>query len=338
MRPSRAHAIAIACLAAVVMATPACSSDDDASTTTTSDATATSTTQAIPSTTAPSGPGHSIAAVDFRYFTYELSPGTEDDDPETVTVVDGSYTSDEGLDSLYFEVTDVDYADLDGDGEDEAAVSIYYETGGTGRFSDVEIFRWSPTDGDAVRVTSDGIGDRGDGGLVDVAVDANNAVGAALLVQRNVDSEGACCPTVIEERALRLGGDQLVTVGTPRKWGIVRLGMDPENTEPVKVKFIAGADRAKLEGDATEPVSATLEANAGQQLSLVFDELDDPEQYVTVRVNAPSGEEVATIGPAKPWTGTFPLPVTGIYTIDVEANGKVDPSIGAYFGVTVIIG
>ncbi|MFN8052259.1 MAG: hypothetical protein U0Q22_12515 [Acidimicrobiales bacterium] len=332
---SRGSAVVATVIVAAVLAS-GCSSDDDrtATTTTARPTTTVTTTTAAASTTIAAGPGRAIAAVDFRNFTYDLSDGSDSPAPATVTVTDGSFDRETDDDKLYFEVRDVVVSDLDGDGEAEAAVSIYYTTGGTGQFTDVLVYRWNGAD--AALVTSDGVGDRGDGGVVSVA--AATGAGTGLLVQRNAENEGACCPTVIEERTLALQGDRLVTVGAARRWGIVRLGVDTETKYPVAVKFLAGADRARIEGDATKPVSATFDATANQQVSLSLDPVDEPEHYVTMTITAPDGTEVLRIGPAKPLTGSWTLPVTGTYTLDVRADFEVDPSLGAYFGALLVVG
>ena len=68
-----------------------------------------------------------IRGVDFRDYTYQTGVGGE-----KIKVVDGKYERDSEDDRLYFEVRDVVFGDITGDGKDEAAVTTLENTGGTG--------------------------------------------------------------------------------------------------------------------------------------------------------------------------------------------------------------
>ena len=97
-----------------------------------------------------------------------------------------------------------------------------------------------------------------------------------LVVRRNADAEGACCPTALEERTLRLRDDELIEIGEPEKWGIVRVGVDADGNPtdaPTEVKFLAGTSRADLTGDATTPNH--------QAITAFFVDVDSPG--ITVR-------------------------------------------------------
>lgn len=343
---ARPTAVALLAAALGVGGLAGCASDDDAADGDAGDAT---TTIATGSTTSPSDddestttevgaptPAGSIADVDFRNTTLQYPSAAGDDEGlSTATVVDGEYSEGESQDNfLFLEVADVDLADLDGDGAEEAAVTISYNTGGSGQFTDVLIYRWSPEFPNTEFVTSDGVGDRGDGGVDDVGVvPAGGVEGEVLVVRRNTDAEGACCPTALEERMLRLRDDELVQIGDADKWGIVRVGVtgDGEPTsEPTVVKFLPGASRADLTGDATTPVAASFEANAGQTLTLTLDPQVVADNPVVMVVSGPDGVG-GRVGTDLDTTLSLTLPSSGVYRIQIDAVGTVDESLGRYF-------
>lgn len=135
--------------------------------------------------------GDRIRAIDWQNHTYDLS------ELGSVTVRQGHAD---------FEITDdykvvasggtpgmldVDppvFADLDGDGQEEAVIRSTLATGGTGHFSEVRVF--ALRGGAPVELADIAGGDRGDGGIRKVVAD-----GAALLVDRNVlaPGDGICC-------------------------------------------------------------------------------------------------------------------------------------------------
>src|SRR5687768_15295423 len=94
-----------------------------------------------------------IRRVDFRNFAYKAGIGGE-----AASVVDGTFHRDDEDDRLYFEVVDVDYGDLTGDGREEAVVTTLENTGGTGQFTDGLIF--TMRDGKPNLLGAVGVGDR----------------------------------------------------------------------------------------------------------------------------------------------------------------------------------
>ena len=329
----------IAALGLVVVAClPACTSADASSPATTTERAATtdspksgpSTTD--PATVSPSG-GSAIAEVDFRNFTFDFPEAADGaSGPAAVTVVDGEYSAGTPPESFYFEVLDVDLADLDGDNVQEAAVTVHYSTGGTGQFTDVLVYRWAGSA--AELVTSAGVGDRGDGGVDDVSVaPAGGVVGEVLVIRRNADAEGACCPTATEERTFQLRDAELVEIGDPEKWGIVRVGVDEDgapSTDPTEVRFLPGTNRADLTGDATEPVSATFEASAGQHLAFELDVDAAGDAPLLVVLSGPSGE-IGRSASGHPPTIEATLPDSGRYRLEFSPDDEVDPNIGVFF-------
>jgi hypothetical protein len=85
------------------------------------------------------------------------------------------------------------FADIDGDGSEDAVVSSVLGTGGTGQFSAVTIY--TVKDGRVVAVAEIPGGDRGSGGIRHVALD-----GRAVIVERNVltEGDGACCASTFQ--------------------------------------------------------------------------------------------------------------------------------------------
>lgn len=331
----RPTAIAAALSVALAALGVGCASDDDAAPVPAASTTTTPVTTGgagVP-TTAGSPGGGSIADVDFDHFTFRFpSAAGSGAELDEVTVTDGVYSGGAPPETFYFEVADVDLADLDGDGAAEAAVTVVYNTGGSGQFTDVLVYRWAG--GEASYVTADGVGDRGDGGVDDVGVaPAGGVVGDVLVVRRNADAEGACCPTALEERTLRLRDDTLVEVGDPEKWGIVRIGVDDDGNptdEPTVVEFLRGTARADLTGDATEPVAATFEAEAGQTLRLALDTEALGENPLVVVISGPDGE-LGRLGTGLDASIELDLPSTGDHLIRFEPVEPVDEELGVYF-------
>jgi hypothetical protein len=275
-------------------------------------------TTSPPETTGAPASG-SIKDVDFDNFTYEVGLETL----REVTTVDGQFFVD-GDDRLSYNVLDVDYADLDGDGVLEAGVTTVFNTGGTGNFSDVLIYRW--TGSTAEFVTASGIGDRADGGVAGVS-----AGDGALTIERNTDSQGACCPGAIESVDYQLDGDTLVAVSKPRKRGII----DLVNVEPdavVEIKFLKGTSSATLFGATTLGGKAILKASEGQALTLTIDEPypGDAIVFIDIELNG------TTLGSAKSGeTITITLPESATY--DFVATDIDDTGDSVFYTATLTI-
>ena len=141
------------------------------------------------------GPTGDVRAVDWQNHTYTLDtygpikvtsgrgefPLVSDDDGNVVDTgeIRGSLAVQPAL-----------FADLDGDGVEDAIISSVLGTGGTGQFSQIQIF--TTRAGKLVELGGIPGGDRGDGGIRHVAVD-----GRAEIVERNVlvEGDGLCCPS-----------------------------------------------------------------------------------------------------------------------------------------------
>lgn len=85
------------------------------------------------------------------------------------------------------------YGDLDGDGREEAILVTHFYGGGTGRFTGIDV--WTMKDGKETLLGSIPGGDRGDGGIANVAVD-----GKVVVVDRmmSMEEDGACCPSKVQ--------------------------------------------------------------------------------------------------------------------------------------------
>jgi len=162
------------------------------------------------------GPDHSIRDVDWRNRTYDLG----DEGSFTVTNGDLDFVYDAQGNKMsadefarrypalepdargYFTATPPVFADVDGDTADEAIVTTTLNTGGTGRFSTIWVFRMDH--GSPVALGTIPGGDRADGGIDGVTAEADGTV----VVDRYVGGEGACCPTAtVRERWRWRAGD-----------------------------------------------------------------------------------------------------------------------------------
>lgn len=302
----------------VVLALAACAGVDNSGDTTT-----TSGSSTDPTATSAAARGD-IQDVDFANATLDYpSAASENQRVEEVTLADGRFDSDDETAPMSFRLTDVDYADLDGDGEDEAALTIAYDTGGTGRFTDVLIYRW---DGGARYVTHDGIGDRADDGVARVSVDPAIVDRPARLEVRRFtnDGSGACCPAGIESSLRRLDNGRLRNDETER-WPITWVGTGADGAPasgPTLIRFLPDSDRVQLMGAASPAVTATFEAGAGDVLVVSVEGDELVERPVLVIVTGSAGE-VARIGSGAELEASATLPADGTYTVEVQAVGAV---------------
>jgi hypothetical protein len=161
--------------------------------------------------------GKTVRDIDWLNHTYDSG------DMGNVTVVNGEYefALDENGNTVApdYEPTDPDayvergsfavsppiFGDVDGDGAEEAVLVSYFNGGGTGHFTGIDVYAMR----DGKEVVLGGIpgGDRGDGGINDVQIE-----GKVILVDRmmSMDGDGACCPSKLQHERWSWDGKAFV--------------------------------------------------------------------------------------------------------------------------------
>lgn len=104
-----------------------------------------------------------------------------------------------------FEVSKPLFGDLDGDGADEAVLVVYFNGGGTGRFTGIDVY--GMRDGKEAVIGGIPGGDRGDGGISDVKLE-----GKVVVVDRmmSMEGDGACCPSKLQHERWSWDGKAFV--------------------------------------------------------------------------------------------------------------------------------
>lgn len=155
----------------------------------------------------PTGDPAAIRAIDWKHQVYDYAAiGSPDDGryethdgeanfvyDENANIVDEAtylrtHPGAEPIDRGYLSASAPTFGDLDGDGAEEAVQVTTLNTGGTGQFTLVWVFHLAGGKPQVLGVVPGG--DRADGGVVGVDIDAGE-----LIVFRYTGGEGACCPT-----------------------------------------------------------------------------------------------------------------------------------------------
>ena len=136
-------------------------------------------------------PATGVRAIDWRnrpYVLTGLGTVTLRDGRAEFALDDEGKVSAAGATPASFRVEPPLFADIDGDGTDDAVISSALGTGGTGQFSSIVVY--TLRGGQVVSLGEIPGGDRGDGGIRHVALS-----GSAVIVDRNVlaEGDGACC-------------------------------------------------------------------------------------------------------------------------------------------------
>lgn len=146
-----------------------------------------------------------FSAFDFKNFTYELPRGWQNADGE-ITLENGkspvSLAEEERKIGASFVTTK--FADVSGDGVDEAFVIVKLETGGSAIPQVVYLFEWKENAPELIWKFR--TGDRADGGLKDIRVENGNLtveifgqdryiLGEVETAKITNDEEQICCPT-----------------------------------------------------------------------------------------------------------------------------------------------
>ena len=114
--------------------------------------------------------------------------------------------------SDYLQLGSVTFGDLDGDRQDEAAVDLYYGTGGTAGWHYLYIFK--ATNGTIASIGILKSGSRADGGLTDVRI----RQGLLILDFADADRrQGDCCSKGVIRVNYRLQGGRFVETGARQK-------------------------------------------------------------------------------------------------------------------------
>ena len=216
-----------------------------------------------------------------------------------------------GADYRAFQIFDVDHGDIDGDGMEEAIVSVSENTGGTGQFSDAVVFRW--TGKGPVRVTSHGVGDRSDGGLQNVII-----VGGVALIGRFSNGQGACCPNEVTTYSVKLKGNKLVNARPPRARAFIVLGAGATGDTTV-IAFTRGTTSAAFEGASGE--RGVFDARKGQTVTIAAQKQRRGVGSSAIRIL----RDTTVLGTVAAGSlGTFRLPATGRYTVTVVPGANAN--------------
>lgn len=155
----------------------------------------------------------SIRAVDFKNFTYgeQCITGVKTLPVKNGVYQQGSIDESKRNDYVDFEITKVIYGDITGDGQDDAIVLTFCNTGGTGEFTDGLVYSLEKS---ALKFLGTlGVGDRANGGIYDVRIKNGN-----LEIDRfGQEESGACCPEYISTESFKLKSNKFVPVGTASK-------------------------------------------------------------------------------------------------------------------------
>jgi hypothetical protein len=137
------------------------------------------------------GPTSEVRGIDWQNHTYvldELGAVTVKAGHAELRISDDRKAIEAGSARGSYRVEPPLFADVDGDGVEDAIISSVLSTGGTGQFSDIRIY--TIRGAKLVELGTIPGGDRGDGGIRRVGIDGN-----AVIVERNAlgAGEGVCC-------------------------------------------------------------------------------------------------------------------------------------------------
>ena len=133
--------------------------------------------------------------------------------------------------SDYLQLLSVTYGDLDGDRQDEAAVDLYYGSGGTASWHYLYVFK--AANGTVAPIGILESGSRADGGLGAVRI----SQGQLILDFADADRrEGDCCSRGIIRVRYRLQGGRFVETGARQRDSIRLAYYPPEKRGPQTVK------------------------------------------------------------------------------------------------------
>jgi hypothetical protein len=250
---------------------------------------------------AGAAPAADIHKTDFRSFTYR--PACADFESSEanvpVQVTGGRFEGKAGtdLEGTFFEVQEVLYGDLNGDGHDEAVVRTLCNTGGTGQFD--EGFVYGMKDGKPALLGRIQGGDRASGGVRCVRFEDG-----ALKVERVGNDSGAARGIdFVDTETWKTQNGRLAESGQAARR---RLATD----KPAKpIRFAKGKSSGTVTGKTTGIDEWSLGAREGQTMTM---HLTSPDRNATFEVLI---DDYTVTCRATDWTGE--LPATGDYRVYV---------------------
>ncbi len=210
-------------------------------------------------------PVKNIRRIDFKNFLY---PPVMGDIYRKVRVINGEFSEENEIHKSWFKVGDVAFGDIDGDKTEEAIVSLFDWSGGSGIFSDVFVFKLK--NGKPVRIDRFGVGDRAFGGVRGVKI--KNGL---VIIQRNDAGlrGGACCSQFITTEKFRWDGETFVQSGK-----IIRQNIYP-TTRIIFAKGASGKDFTVIFSPKEDTERFIVRAKKGQILSVTSNE-SEPGIYL----------------------------------------------------------
>jgi hypothetical protein len=250
---------------------------------------------------AAAAPAGDIHKTDFRSFTY--LPGCADfesSEPHVpVQVTGGRFEGKAGTDQegLFFQVQEIHYGDLTGDGRDEAVVQTICNTGGSGQFD--EGFVYALKDGKPVLIGRVPGGDRAMGSVRCVRFEDGD-----LKVDRVGNDSGAARGVdFVDTETWKVQAGRLAEAGKATRW---RLATD----KPAKpIHFAKGKSSGTVSGKTSGVDEWSLGAREGQTMTL---HLTSPDKNAAFEVMI---DDYTMICHATDWTGK--LPSSGDYRVYV---------------------
>jgi len=246
-----------------------------------------------------------IRTVDFRNFVFQPSCADFESQEEAkvpVRVAGGRFEAAAGsdLEGVYFEVTEVLYGDLTGDGRDEAVVRSLCSTGGTGRFD--EGFVYGMKDGKPVLLGRIPGGDRASGGVRCARIEDGT-----LQVERLGNESGAASGVdFIDTETWKLQGGRLAETGKAVRRPIgSAVGAKP-------IRFAKGASTGTVTGTTNSIDTYVLQAREGQTMTV---RLTSPQKNAAFEIVL---DDYTVTCRTTEWSGE--LPATGTYRLSVLAT------------------
>ncbi|MGI8470144.1 MAG: hypothetical protein ACR2N3_17015 [Pyrinomonadaceae bacterium] len=151
-----------------------------------------------------------IREVDFKNFTYSLSCGNFDS-PEPVTVKNGEYQGPKREEQVHLVISEIKFADLNGDGKEEAIIQYKCESGKNYEYAAGMIF--TIKNNKSIFLTNINGGDKSNGYLTEIRVVKNLLLVKTLQTGYSKDNSAPESVKYIKTAKFRLQGKRLIQVG-----------------------------------------------------------------------------------------------------------------------------